>query len=601
MASLCSTGLASALAFLVAALVANAATGSTNAFYLKEGDRVVFYGDSITDQRLYTTYIETFVLTRFLALNVTFTHSGWGGDKVSGGEGGPIALRLERDVFAYDPTVVTLMLGMNDAGYTDYNQDAFNAYKDGLVSIVKTLRTRLPDVRLTLIRPSPYDDITRSPDPKIPGGYNSVLIRYGDTVAELAAAIGQCIVDFNTPLVELLKKGRAINYGLAVRIINDRVHPRDAGQIVMAAALLKSWNAPGTVSEVTLDLAARRVALADNTRITSLDANADATAIAWTQLDNALPMPGDASSVTAFVLQASGLTDTLNRQILRIAPPLPQPVYDLYIDGQFVAILTTGQLAAGVNLAPLPTPMHRQAGEVHKLTLQRAAIHQTRWRNAQVPLANARTPAIQQNLPDILKTLDEADAATARLQRAAAQPVARRYELKAHSPARLASELIPPGQPASLTDALGPNLALNKKWVSSNPNALGWDRGLTDGIWTGASGTVYSTNEQPAFPKHVTVDLEAPLAVGRVLTGVPAYGSTKTVTLSLSADGQNFTEVGRHVFSPGHEETCLFDFVPVTARYVRLTYLDHHDAQPDGKYLPTFAFTTDLQVFAPAR
>ena len=34
-------------------------------FYLKHGDRVVFYGDSITDQRLYTTIAETYVVTRY--------------------------------------------------------------------------------------------------------------------------------------------------------------------------------------------------------------------------------------------------------------------------------------------------------------------------------------------------------------------------------------------------------------------------------------------------------------------------------------------------------------------------------------------------------
>lgn len=33
-------------------------------FDLHDGDRVVFYGDSITDQRLYTTFIETYVITR---------------------------------------------------------------------------------------------------------------------------------------------------------------------------------------------------------------------------------------------------------------------------------------------------------------------------------------------------------------------------------------------------------------------------------------------------------------------------------------------------------------------------------------------------------
>ena len=40
-------------------------------FYLKDGDRVVFYGDSITDQRLYTVFTETYVVTRFPKLGVT--------------------------------------------------------------------------------------------------------------------------------------------------------------------------------------------------------------------------------------------------------------------------------------------------------------------------------------------------------------------------------------------------------------------------------------------------------------------------------------------------------------------------------------------------
>src|ERR1700694_5807699 len=86
-------------------------------FALKNGDRGVFYGDSITEQKLYTSDVEEFVLTRFPHWRVSFTHSGVGGDKVSGGRAGPGGLGLERDVFAYQPTVVTVMLGMNE-GYT---------------------------------------------------------------------------------------------------------------------------------------------------------------------------------------------------------------------------------------------------------------------------------------------------------------------------------------------------------------------------------------------------------------------------------------------------------------------------------------------------
>ena len=49
-------------------------------FFLHDGDRVVFLGDSITEQKLYTTYIEAYALTRFPQEKFTFRNVGWGGD-----------------------------------------------------------------------------------------------------------------------------------------------------------------------------------------------------------------------------------------------------------------------------------------------------------------------------------------------------------------------------------------------------------------------------------------------------------------------------------------------------------------------------------------
>src|ERR1700680_2087081 len=83
-------------------------------FYLKDGDRVVFYGDSITDQRLYTTFTESYALTRFPQMKIDFVAAGGGGARGAGGGGGPIDGRLQRDVLPYKPTVLTIMLGMND-------------------------------------------------------------------------------------------------------------------------------------------------------------------------------------------------------------------------------------------------------------------------------------------------------------------------------------------------------------------------------------------------------------------------------------------------------------------------------------------------------
>src|SRR5438270_8331609 len=102
-------------------LASACAANAQGAFGLRDGDRVVFYGDSITDQRLYTNYVETYAVTRFPNLRVSFVHSGWGGDRVTGGGGGGIEERLRRDVLAYRPTVMTIMLGMNDASYKAFD------------------------------------------------------------------------------------------------------------------------------------------------------------------------------------------------------------------------------------------------------------------------------------------------------------------------------------------------------------------------------------------------------------------------------------------------------------------------------------------------
>src|ERR1043166_3985349 len=130
--------------FLAAALLAPAATlFAADAFALRDGDRVVFFRDSITDQRRYTSFVETYVVTRFPKLDVRFVHSGWGGDRVSGGGGGPMDVRLWRDVLPYNPTVVTIMLGMNDGSYRAFDQAVFDAFATGYKHIVDVLKRQL--------------------------------------------------------------------------------------------------------------------------------------------------------------------------------------------------------------------------------------------------------------------------------------------------------------------------------------------------------------------------------------------------------------------------------------------------------------------------
>ena len=400
-----------------------AAAGSLFArdFALRDGDRVVFYGDSITDQRLYTTFTETYVVTRFPRLNVTFVHSGWGGDRVSGGGGGPVDVRLWRDVLPYSPTVLTIMLGMNDGHYRAYDQATFDEFAAGYKHIVDVCKRQLPGIRITAIQPSPYDDVTRPPT--FEGGYNAVLVRYGDFLKQLAQEESLGLADLNTPIVDALRKANAADAAAAVKLLPDRIHPGPAVHLLMAEALLKSWNAPALVSDVELDAGRKEAVRQHNAHVSAVTGSA--RGLSWTQLDDALPMPvnqGDA--LTALAARSSDVIETLDQQPLKVRG-LAAGRYALKIDGEPAGTFTAEQFATGVNLATLPTPMERQAARVHQLTLRHDNLHTARWRQVQVPMEKDAAP----HLLKALDALDELETDVIREQRAAALPVAHRFEV----------------------------------------------------------------------------------------------------------------------------------------------------------------------------
>ncbi len=390
-----------------------------DAFQLRDGDRVVFYGDSITDQRLYTTFVETYALTRFPDRRIAFIHSGWGGDRVTGGSGGGVSLRLARDVVAHRPTVVTIMLGMNDGRYRAFDQQIFDIYSNGYRQMIRRLKADLPGVRITVIQPSPYDDVTRPPT--FDGGYNAVLLRYSQFVKELAASEQLLTADLNNPVVNMLRRANTADPELAKKIIPDRVHPAAPGHLIMAESLLKAWGAPAVVTSVTIDRAAQKWEAA-NAVLADVRFG---PVLSWTETDRALPMAIDADDpVMGLVVRSSDFMEAMNREMLKVTG-LSEGTYTLRIDGEETGAFTAQDLRSGVNLAAFKTPMWAQAHRVHALTLAHNNIHFARWRSVQVPLEIEN----DLNLQPALDALDALEAELVQRQRAAAQPVAHRFEL----------------------------------------------------------------------------------------------------------------------------------------------------------------------------
>jgi lysophospholipase L1-like esterase len=383
---------------------------------LHEGDRVAFYGDSITAQRFYTRFVEDFVLTRDPRLHVTFCNSGVPGDTVNGGYTGDAPTRLNRDLFPQHPSVVTVMLGMNDGYYMPFDQKYLDIYETGYRKLLASIQTNLPEVRITLISPTPYDELTHGAEF---AHYNEVIGRHAAFVKELASSSHYTFSDFNQAVTNLAQAAMQKNPSLAALLIPDRIHPAEASQWVMAAALARDWGLSPVVSSAHLDASQSAPVEAENTQISDLTAHDGS--LQWKQLDASLPLPLNLEDgLVRFVLETSDVA-TMDRQTLRV-DRLSSPHYTLKIDGRTIATFGREQLAAGVNLALYTTPMLSQAQQVDDMEKKRTRLDEAHFILAieQPTIADAALAT---------KAIEEKDAALDEEQRKAAQPVVHTFEL----------------------------------------------------------------------------------------------------------------------------------------------------------------------------
>ncbi len=383
---------------------------------LHENDRVVFYGDSITAQRLYTRFVEDFVLTRYPQIHVTFWNGGIPGDTVYGGYTGDMPTRLKRDLVPHKPTVVTIMLGMNDGYYMEFNQKYFETYKEGYRRLLDAIHSGTPAARVTLISPTPYDEFTHGTEF---AHYNEVVSRHSAFVKELAASSHLGFSDFNQVETDLLNAGAQKDRSLAALLIPDRIHPAEASHWLMAAKLARSWGLSPIVSSLQIDATMGKTVTTENTQVTDLKV-ADGI-LQWTQTDNALPLPlllDDA--MIQFVLSVSDLA-AINQQLLRVNG-LPAARYMLGIDDHKIASFTREQLATGVNLALLATPMQSQAKGVDGIELKRTRLDEAHFILA---IEDPKAP----HAAEVTYPIEEEDARLIAEQRKLAQPKPHRFEL----------------------------------------------------------------------------------------------------------------------------------------------------------------------------
>jgi hypothetical protein len=366
------------------------------------------------------------------------------------------------------------MLGMNDGDYHPFDQATMDRYTSGYERLIQLLKQEAPGARITLIQPSPFDEVTRPPMKH--GGYNTSLVKMSEYLATLAAREHFLLADFNTPVVKMLEKANAEDFEIAQKIIPDRVHPGNSGHLIMAEQLWKAWHADGEVSSVEIP-GDGKVDISGGSpyhKVKVADLKLGDT-IQWTSTEESLPMPVDMNDPpTDLALRSAGFNEDFNHEGLKV-PGLKAGYWALRIDGQQVKVFTAEELAAGVNLATLQTPMWKQARAVQNLVERRSETHNIRWRSIEVPLADYKLSQAAQ----AMAALDALDAELAQRIQVDSQPKPHHFEL-VKVPAEAANI------PAGFTPIFnGKDLS---GWHVSETNHHGNSKGWTveDGILTGA-------------------------------------------------------------------------------------------------------------------
>ncbi len=213
---------------------------------LQSGDRLAIIGDSITEQRLYSRMMETYLTVCRPDLRVTVRQYGWGGETAEGFKG-----RMAQDCLRFQPTIATTCYGMNDHRYMPFDAANGQWYRDNQQAIVRAFKQA--GARVVLGSPGCVG-------PKVPWSKASAedmnvnLCELRNLDLKLAQEEGVAFADVFWPMLTLgwqASQQYGTNFLLAGK---DSVHPGWSGQVVMASAFLQALGLDGDLGTFTVDL-----------------------------------------------------------------------------------------------------------------------------------------------------------------------------------------------------------------------------------------------------------------------------------------------------------------------------------------------------------
>jgi lysophospholipase L1-like esterase len=312
---------------------------------VKSGDRVAIVGDSITEQKLYSKYMECYLLACSGLSDVHVMQFGWGGETAAG-----FAARLENDLAVFKPSVVTLCYGMNDGGYQPYRQEIGANYERNMRAVL----AKLPEAGVRTIvvgSPGAVDTDFFRPGQKLgerPAheAYNDNLAHLRDIDKQLAQEIKQNFADVHAAMYDAMKKAKE-SLGPKYDVCGgDGFHPGPNGQLLMAYAFLKGLGLDGNVGEITVDLGGKPTASEGHKVLEAVGGKVELESARWPFCFDG---DGKSSGSTRSIIPFVPFNHDLNRLTLKVKGLEAGSAKVTW--GSESKEFTRDQLSQGINLA----------------------------------------------------------------------------------------------------------------------------------------------------------------------------------------------------------------------------------------------------------
>ncbi|MDZ4658865.1 MAG: SGNH/GDSL hydrolase family protein [Bythopirellula sp.] len=220
---------------------------------LKQGDRLAICGDSITEQKMYSRIIETYLTACVPQLEITARQYGWSGEKTGG-----FLKRMEQDCLRFEPTVATLCYGMNDSRYRPFDVTNGMWYEDHYRAIVRKFKEA--GARVVVGSPGCAGKTAAWVDSRSGtlDEHNENLCALRDIALDIAETEGVAFADVFWPMYQAQVFAPGQHGATAEKPYNvagkDGIHPDWAGHVVMAYAFLRGMGLDGQIADFNIDM-----------------------------------------------------------------------------------------------------------------------------------------------------------------------------------------------------------------------------------------------------------------------------------------------------------------------------------------------------------